>query len=439
MPKQQQRGFTLIEAVVSVALLITVVGGLYTLLDRGNRLAKQETNVAEAQQSSRIGVYELSRVIRQARVGGLYFANAILPMAPDGSTGNNSAGGVFLTDTDGKKHYIRKGTDVIAVRGILSGDKYIFASGDATCASGCATTTSVNVTIHATSVGGVSNFTPGTAPSLINKTRPFYFVVATAATDIVSVAGSDYLISQYMVGLVAADTSGAWYTQTADTFSFTMNPQDAGAKKLNASAAVPASLDKPFLGGAIDEMVFFVDEGPTDVSSLNTDTHPSLAEATLVPGPGPLQHDVQPLVDEVEDFQVAYGVDGVDGVLPHDKGISPAKVDTSGTNKDEWVGNVANEVSSTLPLSASDPKYVAAFVDRSVPTGSTEPALAVPALRSVWVSLVVKSADPDFVYGGPGARGIKILDSTVKTFSTATGRPYRRRLQSFAVSLRNYQ
>lgn len=439
MAKQQkQAGFTLIEAVVAVAVLITVVVGLYTLLDQGNKLAKQETNVAEAQQSSRIGVYEISRVIRQARVGGLYFANAILPMAPDGSTGNNSAGGVFLTDTDGKKHYIRKGTDVIAVRGILSGDKYIFASGDATCASGCATTTSVAVTIHATSVGGVSNFAPGSAPSLINKTRPFYFVVATASTDIVSVSGSDYLISQYMVGLVAADTSGAWYTQTADTFSFTMNPQDTGAKKLNASAAVPASLDKPFLGGAVDEMLFFVDEGPTDVSSLNTDTHPSLAEATLVPDPGLLQYDVQPLVDEVEDFQVAYGVDGADSVLPHDKGISPTKV-TQVAGSDEWVGNVAGEVSTALPLSASNPKYVAAFVDRSVPTGSTEPALAVPALRSVWVSLVVKSADPELVYGGPGARGIKILDSTIKTFSTATGRPYRRRLQSFAVSLRNYQ
>jgi type II secretory pathway pseudopilin PulG len=429
MLKQKQRGFTLIEAVVAVAVLITVVVGLYTLLDQGNKLAKQETNVAEAQQSSRIGVYEVSRVIRQARVGGLYFANAILPIS------NNSGGGVSVTDLSGASHYIRKGTDVIAVRGILSGDKYIFASGDATCASGCATTTSVAVTIHATSVGGVSNFTPGSAPSLIDRTRPFYFVVATASTDIVSVSGSDYLISQYMVGLV--DTAGTWYTQTADTFSFTMNPQDSGAKKLNASAAVPASLDKPFLGGPIDEVQFFVDEGATDQSASSLDTHPSLAEATLDASTG--NYDIQPLVDEVEDFQVAYGVDGVDGVLPHDKGISPAKVDTTGSNKDEWVGNVANEVSTTLPLSGSDPKYVAAFVDQSVPTGSTEPALAVPALRSVWISLVVKSADPDFVYGGPGSRGMKILDSTVKTFSTATGRPYRRRLQSFAVSLRNYQ
>jgi hypothetical protein len=55
------------------------------------------------------------------------------------------------------------------------------------------------------------------------------------------------------------------------------------------------------------------------------------------------------------------------------------------------------------------------------------------------VSLVVKSTDPEFQHGGPGARGFQVLDSTIKNFTTATNRPYRRRIQSFAVSLRNYQ
>src|SRR5438128_5067530 len=145
MPERNERGMTLIEVLVSLAVLITVVLGLYTLLDRGNKLAKQETNVAEAQQSSRVGIYELSRVIRQGRVGGLFFANAILPIS------NNSPGGDKLTDLSGVNHFIRKGTDVIEVRGILSGDKYYFASGDIACAGSCATTTSATVTIHATS------------------------------------------------------------------------------------------------------------------------------------------------------------------------------------------------------------------------------------------------------------------------------------------------
>ena len=66
---------------------------------------------------------------------------------------------------------------------------------------------------------------------------------------------------------------------------------------------------------------------------------------------------------------------------------------------------------------------------------------AVPALRSIWLSLVVKGRDPEIRYDGPGARGIKILDSTAISFSspTKTDRPYRRREMNLAVSLRNYQ
>jgi Tfp pilus assembly protein PilV len=427
MLEHRERGFSLVEALVTVAVLITVVLGLYTLLDRGNKLAKQETNVAEAQQSSRVGIYELSRQIRQARVGGLFFANAILPIS------NNSPGGDKLTDISGVNHFIRKGTDVIEVRGILSGDKYYFASGDVVCAGSCATTTSATVTIHASSTGGVSNFAPGSAPSLISRTRPFFFAVAAGANDVVNVSGTDYLVSEYIVGLVG--TAGTWYTQTANTFSFAMNPQDSGAKKLNATNSIAPSVDKPFSGGPVDQVRFFVDEGAADASASALDTHPSLVEATLDPSTG--NYDIQPLVDEVEDFQVAYGVDGADGSI-HDKGVDPTKVDTSGSNKDEWVGNVANEISTTLPLTSTDPKFVPGFVDATVISSSSAPAIALPSLRSVWLSLVVKSTDPDFVYGGPGARGIQILDSTVKNFSTATGRPYRRRLQSFAVSLRNY-
>src|SRR5213593_3335601 len=102
-----ETGMTLIEVLVAMAVLLSVSLGLYALLDSSNRLAKQESNVAEAQQSVRVGIFEVSRVIREARVGQLYYGNAILP------TANNSPGGVSLTDLAGGAHFIRKGTDVI--------------------------------------------------------------------------------------------------------------------------------------------------------------------------------------------------------------------------------------------------------------------------------------------------------------------------------------
>ena len=92
------RGFSLIEALITLVVVAAVMIGLYTLLDRSNKLAKQETHVAGAQQSSRVGIYELSRVIRQARVGGLFIGNAVLPIA------NNIAGGTNFTDLSGVSH-----------------------------------------------------------------------------------------------------------------------------------------------------------------------------------------------------------------------------------------------------------------------------------------------------------------------------------------------
>jgi prepilin-type N-terminal cleavage/methylation domain-containing protein len=426
-----EKGLTLIEVMVAVIIMTSILLGLYALLDASNKLAKQETNVAEAQQSARVGIYELSRLIRQARVGQLYYGNAVLPMT------NNAPGGTSLTDISGAAHYIRKGTDAIGVRGILLGDRYTMTSGDVTCNGPCSAASAMTVTIRATAHNGVVNYASGTVPALTSKTRPFYFVVADGSNQKITAGGVDYFIPLYYVGLV--DTTGTWYTTTADTFTFTMNPQDSGAQKLNATAGGAPALEQPYAGGPVDDILFFVDEGSSDASSSKVDTHPSLAQATFDPSSG--RYDIQSLVDEVEDFQVAYGVDGIVAGNPPDRGISPVSIDTSAVNKDEWVGNVTTEIQSSLVFSATDPRRVDAFLDTSIPSGPPNPALATPALRSVWLSLVVKATDPDFKYEGPGSTGIKVLDSTAVSFSasSSTGRRYRRRLQSLAVALRNYQ
>jgi Tfp pilus assembly protein PilW len=427
---RSQRGFTLIEALVAFFIGTIALLGLYGLVDASNKLTKQETDVADAQDSVRVGLSALTRVIRQARVGALYFGSAILP------TVNNSPGGQSLTDLAGSSHFIRKGTDVITVRGVILGDHYSFSPTDVTCAGPCDGSTAMTVTIEATTPVGIVNFPSGGVPFLANNTVPFFFVVQDGTNQVVTVGGSSYLVPLYFVGRV--DTTGTWYTKTANTFTFTMKPQDADARKLDAPATGTPVLSIPVAGGAVDEIAFFVDEGQSDATGSRADTHPSLAQAILDPASG--AYNVQTLVEEVEDFQVAYGIEGIDG-LPRDGGVSPTKVDTSGINKDEWVGNVANEVETTLPISSTEPKHVDAFIDTSVAAGPSNPLPASSALRSVWVSLVVKSANPDLVYDGPGARGRKILDSTAVSFSdpAATARPYRRRALSLAVSLRNYE
>ena len=430
MRMRTERGFTLVEAMVATAIMVATMLGIYGLLDSSGRLAKQETLVAEAQQSVRAGLQELVRIVRQARAGQLYYGSAILPVA------NNAAGGQALTDTSGNRHFIRRGTDVLRVRGVIFGDEYALTAGDVVCSGSCDGTSLMNVTIRATANSGVVNFAPNSLPALAARTRPFYFVVADSASQTVPVGSYLYLVPLYYAGRVEA--TGTWYTSTATTFTFTMNPLDAGARAFNAASAGAPALQKPFLCGAIDDVTVFVDEGPVDATGSRADTHPVLSAAILDADSGGFE--VSPLIGEAEDFQVAYGIDGADGSSP-DRGISPSAYDASAANRDEWVGNVAGEIEAALPVSVTGGVHVEAFVDGTIASGPPNPALATPALRSLWLSLVVKSSDPDGAYSGPGAMGIRTLDSTAVPFSdpSSTGRPYRRRVQSFAVALRNYQ
>ncbi len=423
-------GFTLIEALVALFVGTIALLGLYGLVDASNRLSKEQTEVADVQQSARNGLAELSRVVRQARVGGLYFGNAVLPIANNGALITNadvvSYSGLPMTDLSGIAHSIRPGTDVIEVRGVISGDKYTLDAGDVTCNPSCDNPgAQITVTIPATASLGHVNFPVNGTPSLAGKTRPFYFSVLDGENQQVTVNGLTYLVPISVAGLV--DTTGSWYTKTADTFTFTMSQND-GARKLNATTTLPPSLAKAASGGAVDVVRFFVNDAG--------DTHPSLAEAAW--DPQTARWDIQTLIEDVEDFQIAYGVDGAPcptNPACYDGGVSPVTMDTSGVNKDEWVGNVATEVETTLPIAAPDANHsgVDAFIDTSVASGQP----AVPALHSIWISLVVKATDPDLVFNGPGARGIRILDSTASSFSATTGRPYRRRSLSLAVSLRN--
>lgn len=431
-----ERGFTIIETVVTMTVMIPVVLGLYSLLDSSNRLSKQESSLAQVQQSSRGGIYEVARLLRQARVGQIYYGNAVLPIY------DNAPSGKTIKDLAGQGHIVRQGTDVVEARGVILGDKFSLTSGDLTCTGSCDGTSQMTIILRSTSSNGVVNYPADQKPSLAARTRPFYLVVGDSSSQPVTVSGKTYLVPLYYVGLVNADAGGSWYTYSSGgvsaTFTFSMNPSDAGARVLNATAAGAPALQNPFVCGAVDDIVFFVDEGTAAVSG---DTHPSLAMATYDPSTG--NYDIQSLVDEAEDFQVAYGVDGADGSTA-DGGADPVHIDMTAANKDEWIGNFPGEVDASLGTPAAAlPRTgsIAAFVDTTVATSDTAPALVRPLLRSLWISLVVKSRDPEISYSGPGALGVMTLDSTAKPMSdpSITGRPYRRRVQSLAVSLRNFQ
>src|SRR5258708_28909999 len=114
--RKRERGFTLIETLVTLTVMLPVVLGLYSLLDSSGRLSKQEANVAQAQQAARGGIYEVARLLRQARVGQIYYGNAVLPIY------DNAPAGTTVTDLAGQGHLVRPGAHVADARAVILGD-----------------------------------------------------------------------------------------------------------------------------------------------------------------------------------------------------------------------------------------------------------------------------------------------------------------------------
>jgi type II secretory pathway pseudopilin PulG len=430
LPGSRPRGFTLIEGLVTLVIVMVLVIGLLTLLDSSNRLAKQETQVADAQGSGRSAIYEVTRLVRQARVGHLSPLSSVMPFVNNATNETITAGTVT--------HTLRPGTDAIQLRGVLFGDSYFFNTGDVVCAGGpCTGEGSATVTVQQVTATGFQNFAAGQLPTIASRTEPFFFVVSDTSSQplVVTVAGvpATYAIPRYYVGRVDANAAGTWYvhdgTATPQTFRFTVDFTDVTGRTMNASTAVADALERPFSGGVVDEIVLFVDRGPQDPAALGSGyAHPFLAQA-IRRGDG--SWEVQRLIDDVEDLQFAYGLDGLDGSTP-DRGIDPVAVSAT-KDADEWAFNVDGE---TLTESASPRRFEEFLVGPAfVPTSPIQPAAATPALRAVFVAVVTKSLDADSKFAGPGALGVKTFDSAAQPVST---QPHRRRVQTMAVSLRNF-
>jgi hypothetical protein len=179
--------------------------------------------------------------------------------------------------------------------------------------------------------------------------------------------------------------------------------------------------------GILDDLIFFID----DTNPL----HPALAQGTRRGA----AFDVIALADDVEDMQVAYGVD-VDGdnALNRYPGTA-ASFDSNVSSErdgDEWAPNVAGEA----PFTATDFQSLQPPPD---PVVFTHPGRHCPRLHAVMLSLVAKSHDPDLTFRTLTAEGVLTMNSPVgnpgpRTYPGLAPARFRRRIQTLKINLRNY-
>jgi prepilin-type N-terminal cleavage/methylation domain-containing protein len=452
-PKSPDAGFTLVEMIVVVLLLSIAMLGLLAVFDASTRINKNEQEVADAQGNVRYGIYQMTRVIRMAGAGGLYVTQAVLvapdpdlpgvTAPPDGDYDNVVGGEV--TNLAGTAVPIRPGTDIIEIRGVILSPLLGFD-----LSSGCGGCTG-NVALTAKPITSMQHVNDDAANRPQFSSIDAYTGGASAQNPMyVLVSGNDdvhggcsdptgnpsrYAQPTYNVGVVTSPT-----TLTASGTFGNVNFGDATAREFMSEdpadgAPEPSEIDNVRRAGVLDDIVFFID---------NTDPlHPALSQG-IRRGE---RFDVVTIADDVEDMQVAYGVDGLygsDGV-GQDNSVGRV-VPVSGTDTDpnvstqsdgdEWAPNVEDENT-----------YVASdFQNQPQPVSWSHAGGAAhcPTLHGVMVSLIAKSRDPDPTYraaGGAALLGIRTMNSPPDTSLYPTGGDsprYRRRIQTLKINLRNY-
>ena len=470
---RSQGGFTLVEMIVVVFLLAIAMLGILSVFDASARINKSEQDVAETQGSVRFGIAQMTRAIRMSGSGGLFVTQAVLNRPdPDldgitvtgGGTYDNVASGTTVTPLTGDPIPVRPGTDMIEIRGVINSPLLGFdlTTGCEPCSpgSGCSEcvgpaamkvaektgTPHVNDSAEDAVVGNrpkrpqfsqVDAYTAG-----VSVENPMLVIVAFnddihTGCAVTRVVGTDpgpqtfslYPQTPYNVGAITAPTSLVG-SKTLGTVNFDSSiGKEFNSETPGEGAAEPQALKNIRHAGVLDDLVFFIDNRDPN--------HPALTQGTRRGD----KFDVVTLADDIEDMQIAYGVDTNGDNAVGRLGTSPQGSDANVSTQadgDEWVPNVAGET----PYATADFQS-----EQPPPAPFTHPGSHCPRLHGVIVSLVAKSHDPDPTYRSPSALGILTMNSPVTiaspypdTAQYAEGPPrkYRRRIQTLKINLRNY-
>jgi hypothetical protein len=451
----RRAGFSILEATIATLLIVLLLLGLLAVCDWAMRLNKTEIAAVEGQGSLRQGLDRIAGVVRMAGTGGLFVTQSVL-VRPDRGLGGIavSADGDFdnideatVMALSGASIPVRPGTDMLEVRGVVFSPLFGFddASGCGTCAG------VVALTVRAVTARGHVNDDPANLPrfsevdSYAQGTSPENprFVVAAAADDLH--VGCPSLFAgraappqpSYVVGKLSSPTDlaragsfGGIDFGDALAREFTTEDPDDPAPAGGQSLAAPLAR-----AGILDDVLFFIDDSDSE--------HPTLARGVRRGG----RFDVVALADDVEDFQVAYGVDGLygsdgrvrDGSLGRlvpatstdpDPDVSIQK------DGDEWAPNAPGE----RPFGPTEFQEMQP-PPAGFPHDGFSSSAHCPALKAVMISLVVRSHDPDPSYRGPGSFGIRTMNAPSMdggNSSTAPPPRFLRRSRTMKINLRNF-
>lgn len=398
---RREAGFTLIEALVSVAIMVVVLIGLLSLLEFNSRVAKAQINVSDMQQSLRAVQGDMVRQIRMAGRGGLGFreeplgpyAGMPVPLGPAIAVVNDVPDGVTLGgDTDAT---VRPGTDMLTVRGVLSTPLYqIEPAGDGDVRGARAAGTG-SIIIRSVSPTGIPQDLDAIGEA-VRSGRPEALILISSGTDEI----------QAVVQITGGDAPEEDATEVRVDFTLT-GTHGADYLKLSPGGQFSNGLRTVAMAGLVEEYRYYIRE-PTAA-----EPNPRLSRARFYPGTeSPHAGDVtnlrQDLADNILDLQIAMALDrNLDTIIQE---VPDAT--------DDWLFNVEGDKEDDVQWNTDGADLYYLRLTTLARTDRLDPKYVSPPIAAI----------EDHVYDEPSepADGDERLQ-----------RSYRRRLLRTVVDMRN--
>jgi prepilin-type N-terminal cleavage/methylation domain-containing protein len=440
-----ERGFTLMEMVVTLFILVVVIVGVLQLFDLASKVSRVQVDGADMQQTVRTAQYDMLRMLRMAGRGQVP-AQSPEPGAgawtwglPNGvavAVTNNVPANTFIDFPTSSDNPVLQDTDILTIRGVMTSPVYlpnrpsfVVNSIVPTDGNNGGTFTIPNTTAESTLPQDLQPIADA-----IEKGRPEALVLVSADDD-----GIRQIVKLDPAGS-GVTRVGTTITQVTVQFRLGGDEYAQAYWALSGSRWDPALIDgKLGYVGIVEDYRYYIADQREDPADLTSPPKPRLQRARAYPGtarpwgvgPDAAINDADnwkvPMADNVADLQVALGIETGVG--------TPSTITDTGDNNDEWLFNSADDDPDTPAGPGGDPVWREGrlrFVrlNTTVFSERRDQSYAAPGFT-----------DPDAM--GPPADEVGAEDHryNVPDFGTTAAlipdRMYRRRTLRTIVDLRN--
>lgn len=336
-PPSGEAGFTLIESLVALVITAEVMLVALLLFDVNGRIARNQTQIADLQQSQRIAHNDVIRLARMAGRGGL-------PAQFAAVVDDN----VAATDTVAGNAPVAE-TDVLTVRGVFNNPVWQVDFQNTANFVAPVGNTPGTVKIRSVSPTGVAQSLDALTDLAAsgNSWLPDGLILVSSTNDAIWAVVQITDIAIATIGDLDGDGTADQEATIDFSGSTTTSPNSSEYLEMSSTpGGYPGTLDSVGFAGLVEEYRFYVRDANTAVGGYS----PKLSRArfypntdTVYPGSG---NDKIDIAENVFDFQLVEGRDtNGDGVI----------TEHTNNEEDEWWRNDPDDEDADFAL--TDPLF----------------------------------------------------------------------------------